>query len=192
VKNVRPEGCWEALLSAVVSCKKCILASCGVLEEESPPGLSGLFYHGGKGRSMGDGPHLGVGNAHFLVWCLSAAFRLRQRLLKIPCSDSTALGHELGPNEAPRSQAAGNALAFAVQGNESWVGDRRPKDGVCPKRRKDASAFPLDLNRVDIKAIIGIMTPKQTRMVSRSRTNGVLPKQKCLGKDGIVKHAFIH
>jgi len=42
-----------------------------------------------------------------------------------PCSDSTALGHEqigleltaerLGPNGARRSQAAGNALAFAVQ-----------------------------------------------------------------------------
>jgi len=41
-----------------------------------------------------------------------------------PCSDSTALGHEqigleltaerLGPNGARRSQAAGNALAFAV------------------------------------------------------------------------------
>jgi len=42
-----------------------------------------------------------------------------------PCSDSTALGHEqigleltaerLGPNGARRSQAAGLALAFAVQ-----------------------------------------------------------------------------
>ena len=41
-----------------------------------------------------------------------------------PCSDSTALGHEqvgleltaerLGPNGARRSQAVGNALAFAV------------------------------------------------------------------------------
>jgi len=45
--------------------------------------------------------------------------------LKIPCSDSTALGHEqigleltaerLGPNGVRRSQAAGSALAFGVQ-----------------------------------------------------------------------------
>jgi hypothetical protein len=30
------------------------------------------------------------------------------------CSDSTALGHELGPNGARRSQAAGNALPFPI------------------------------------------------------------------------------
>jgi hypothetical protein len=39
--------------------------------------------------------------------------------IEAPCSDSTALGHELGPNGARQSQAAGNALAFAVQGPRS-------------------------------------------------------------------------
>jgi hypothetical protein len=89
-----PESCWEALLSAVVSCKKCILASCGVLEEESPPGLSDFGYQGGKGRSMGDRPHLGVGNAYFLMRCLFAAFRLLLLLLKIPAA--TRLSSTLG------------------------------------------------------------------------------------------------
>jgi len=56
--------------------------------------------------------------------------RIRRQTKKLqiedPCSDSTALGHKqigleltaerLGPNGARRSQAAGNALAFAVQG----------------------------------------------------------------------------
>ena len=54
------------------------------LEEESPPGLSIFRYHDGKGRSMGDGPHLGVGNAYFLMRCLSAAFRLLLFPLKLP------------------------------------------------------------------------------------------------------------
>jgi hypothetical protein len=68
-----------ALLSAIVSCKKCILASCGVLEEESSPGLLYCGYHGGRGRSMGIIPHLGVGNFHFLPWRLSADFVLVDR-----------------------------------------------------------------------------------------------------------------
>lgn len=121
------------------------------LEEESTPGLSIFRYHGGKGRSMGDGPHLGVGKAHFLMRCLFATFRRLMLLLKIPC---------------------------------------RNLQGIFD--RKDASAFPLGLNRVDIKAIIRIMTPQQTRMASRSRINGVLSERKCLGKDGIMQHAFSH
>ncbi len=75
-----------ALLSAIVSCKKWILASCGVLEEESSPGLLYYGYHWGRGRSMGVIPHLRVGNFHFLLWRLSADFVL---------VDRTCLGWEI-------------------------------------------------------------------------------------------------
>ena len=88
LENVKPEACWEALLSAVVSCKKCILASCGVPEEERSPSLSLFRYQGSQGRSMGDGPHLRVGKAYFSLGCLPATVGLPQRLFKARILDA--------------------------------------------------------------------------------------------------------
>jgi hypothetical protein len=50
------------------------------------------------------------------------------------------------------STAATQLLGFSV--------DNRPKGEVSPSRRKDTSPLPLGVNRVDIKTIIGIMSPK--------------------------------
>ena len=75
------------------------------------------------------------------IWRATIGQPLHTAQLRIedPCSDSTALGHEqigleltaerLGPNGARRSQAAGNALAFAVQASIDVK--LRPIDYIC-------------------------------------------------------------
>ena len=129
------------------------LASCGKCE------AGGLLGGVAQRRCFLQAMYIGV------PWGLGGRKSLRPLRLRLPLSGGPVNGgyppfegrkfllFDRLFSRAPRAATAATQLSgFSV--------DNRPKGEASPSRRKDTSPLPLGVNRVDIKTIIGIMSPK--------------------------------
>ena len=107
--------------------------------------------------------------------------------LKIPCSDSTALGHEqigleltaerLGPNGARRSQAAGNALAFSVQTKKAPNPNRKWDGSGCIFHDFSCPCVPVWMWGLSIWYLSTVLEPSRVGVYSLRLGSLFMPRE---------------